>query len=191
MLSIIQIEEIETLCLKLPDLVRQQEQRSVDFVRNAGAWLETLEKALSANRLYQAGNVASIRSGLIAVQQGQSPEQIAFRSPPSHSRAVSAAAAHALQRAAEMASNLIAENKPRFNDADRIAQQIMAAAVSRGLIPARDEGISNTQYLRLVRRVLATVSDLENAAIVLEGLVGPQDTLIFIDRALTRFLKNE
>ena len=68
MLRIMQTEEIASLLLLLPDLVRQQERRSTDFVPNAGKWLNSLEGVFAASRLYQAGSIAMLRSGLVAVE---------------------------------------------------------------------------------------------------------------------------
>mgnify|MGYP001570228875 CR=1 FL=1 len=184
MLRIMQTEEIASLLLLLPDLVRQQERRSTDFVPNAGKWLNSLEGVFAASRLYQAGSIAMLRSGLVAVEQGQLPAGLQFRGRPTRSRVLNAVAWQALQRAADMASTLIAENQPRLAEAERVAQQIVAAALSRGLIIGRAEGVGNTKYLRMVRRSLVTSVDLENAVVHLEGLVGPYDALILIDRAL-------
>lgn len=185
MLRIMHIEDIADLLLMLPDLVQQQERRSTDFAQNAGAWLNSLEKVFAASRLYQAGTIATLRSALVAAERGHVPAGLEFRGRPSRSRVLDAVALHALQRAAEVASSLIAENQVRLAEAERVAQQTVAAALSRGLISAREDGMSNTDYLRMLRRSLATSVDLESAVVHLEGLVGPHDALILLDRALT------
>jgi hypothetical protein len=184
MLRIMQAEEIASLLLLLPDLVRQQERRSADFLPRAGEWLNSLEGVFAASGLYQAGSIAMLRSGLVAVEQGQLPPGLQFRGRPTRSRVLNAVTSQALQRAADMASTLIAENQPRIAEAERVAQQIVAAGLSRGLIIGRAEGVNNTEYLRMLRRNFATSVDLENAVVHLEGLVGPYDALILIDRAL-------
>ena len=93
-------------------------------------------------------------------------------------------ASHVLQRACEVASSVIAENRPRLSEAERVAQQIVAAARSRSLVMPRNPGMDNTQHLRSVRGEFAANRDLENATVHLEGLVGPQDMLVLLDRAL-------
>ena len=91
-----------------------------------------LEQALSANRLYQAGLVAALRSGITGAEQGQLAPELRFRGPPTRRRAVTAMASRALQGAAEIASTIMAENgAPRFGDAERVANQIVATARSR------------------------------------------------------------
>jgi hypothetical protein len=188
MLRITQIEEIANLLLLLPALIHEQEQRSTDFVPRADAWLNSLERVFSSNRLYQAGSIATLRSALVATKQGQVPAGIEFRGPPSRSQVLNAAASHALQRAADIASTLMAENQPRLSEADRLAQQIASAALSRGLIKPREAEVSNTQYLRTLRRSLAASDELENAFVHIEGLVGLHDALILFDRALASYI---
>lgn len=73
MLRLVQIEEIESLMLLLPGLIKQQAQRSSDFVSKVSEWLTSMETALAANRIHQAGNIAAIRSGLVAAAQGHTP----------------------------------------------------------------------------------------------------------------------
>lgn len=184
MLRIMHIEEIAGRLLLLPELVQQQERRSADFARNVGQWLNSLETTFAANRLHEAGIIAVLRSGLVAVEQGHMPAGLEVRGRPSRLRILNAAASQALQRAAEVASNLIAQNQPRVAEGEHVAQQIVAVSTSRGIIPARERTENNTEYLRMIRRSLAAHSDLESAAVHLDGLVGPHDALVLIDRAL-------
>lgn len=188
MLRIVNIEEIEKLLLQLPSLIQQQEQRSANFALSAGAWMISLEKVFTANRLYQAGYIASLRSGLTAAEQGEVPAGLEFRGRPTRLRVLNAVAAQALHRAVEVASTVIAENQPRLAEAERIAQQLVAVAFSRGLIVARDKTMNNTQYLLVFRSSLIMNTDLEKAVVHLEGLVGPYDALILLDRALVPYL---
>ncbi len=100
---------------------------------------------------------------------------------------LNAAASQALQRAAELASALIAENRPRLAEAERVVQQVVAVALSRELIAARDEAMTGTDYLVMVRKNLSASSDLDSAFVALEGLVGPTDALVLLDRALSPY----
>jgi len=184
MLRIASAEEIGSLLLELPALFRLEEQRSADFPERAREWLGSLEQALSANRLYQAGLIAALRSGITGAEQGQLPPDLRFRGPPTRRRAVTAMASRALQGAAEIASTIMAENGARFGDAERVANQIVATARSRDVLPAREPAESNSRYLRGVRDAVASAPDLESAMTHLEGLVGPQDALVCLDRAL-------
>lgn len=184
MLRIMHVDEISDLLLRLPSVVRMQEMRSAGFGPAVMNWLAALEKAFTASRLYQAGSIAALRSELLAAMQGQIPNSIEFRGRPTRSRILNAVASRSLQHAADVASNLIAENRSRIVDAERVAQQIVAAAMPRKLMALRDQGMTNTEYLQQFRRSLRSIPDLENISIHLEGLVGPYDALILLDRAL-------
>lgn len=184
MLRILQFEEIANLLLQLPDLARQHERRSTEFSPQAGTWLSALENAMAGSRLHQAGTIAVLRSELAAVEQGLLPAGLTFRGRPTRGRVLNAAISQALRRAAEVASSLLAEHQPRLAEAELIAQRMVSAARSRGLIVAREAGINNTQYLHALRRGFVDNVDLENAFVHLEGLVGPHDALVLFDRAL-------
>ena len=189
MLRIAQVQEIEELLLQLPDLVEQQERRATGFPHNADLWLKSLERAFVANRQYQGGSIAALRGGLVAAQLGQKPVELEFRSHAGRARVLSAVASQAIQRAADVAAAVLAGDRARLGEAERVAQHIVAAAASRGLVVPREASVSSAEYLGALRHSLAASEDLETAAVHLEGLVGPVDALVLIDRALTPFLR--
>ncbi len=153
------------------------------FPEHVDAWLEELEKVFTSIRLYQVAAIAGIRSELIAASQGQVPPGVTFKGLPSRSRVKSAAAAQALRQASDVASSIVRENRGRFAEAEGIAQQLIAIALPRGLVHLWDPDLTNTEYLLQLRDRLGA-SDLQPALLHLEALVGPNDTLILLDRAL-------
>jgi len=184
MLHVRSVDEIADFLLRLQQLVLLQESGSADFAANVDDWLSSLEQVFEANRLYQAGNIAMLRSRMVAAKQGQVPAGIELQGRQSRSRLLRAVASGAMQHGAEIASDVVAENRARIEEATGVAQQIIAAAVSRDLVPPREVRVDNSVYLRLLRRGLADTADLESAVVHIEGLVGPQDTLVLLDRAL-------
>ncbi len=186
MLRIVHLEEIERLLLQLPGLVKQQERRSTEFVTSVARWLTALETVFVANRLHQAADIATLRSDMIAVEHGQIPSGLQFRARPTRSRVLGAVASQSLQRATAVASTVISESRPRLLEAERVAQQIVAVALSRGLPIGRENGSDNTQYLQSLRGELVAAADLASAVVHLEGLVGPHDALVVLDRALAQ-----
>jgi hypothetical protein len=185
MLRITQLEHIESLLLELPALVQQQEQRNPEFAGRVQAWLARLEEGFSMNRLHQAGLIATLRSALLAAERGQVPSDVQFRGRPTRSRVLGAVAARCLRQAAELASTLLQENRARLEEAERVCRQLVAAAVARGLVAARTLAQGNTEFLRGVRQAIGMTAELSAAAVHVEGLVGPHDMLILIDRALS------
>lgn len=188
MLSIVHLEEIESLLLKLPTLVQQQEQRNPEFPTRVRDWLTALERVFVANRLHQAGGIAAIRSALIAAEQGQVPAEVKFRGRPTRSRVLNTVASQCLQQATAMSTALAGEHRTRITEAERIARQVVAAAVSRNLVPRPPAQSDATHYLRTLRQSFVSSSDLEAAIVHVEGLVGPNDLLVLLDRALVHHL---
>ena len=188
MLRVHQLEEISGLMLRLPALVHEQETRAAAFIDHTNEWLLALEKALSSCRLHQAGSVAMLRSDIAATLRGQTPASVQLRGRETRSRLRNAAAAQALQGAAAIASAIVAENQPRVAEAERVAQQIVAVAIARGGILDRHVGLTNGEYLREIRKTLMAHVELQNAAMHLDGLVGPYDSLVLIDRVLAPHL---
>jgi hypothetical protein len=183
MLRITQVEEIERMLFYLPALVKQQEERASDFADNVAMWLRQLENVFVENRQYQTASIAMLRSELVAASHGELPAGIAFKGMPSRSRVKAAVAAQALRRASEIASGIVNENRKRFTDAEAVAQQLIVIAIPRGLVIPPDPDMTNTEYLLQLRNRLMH-ADLENAVLHLEGLVGPNDALVLLDRAL-------
>lgn len=189
MLQYHQREEISRFLLQLPDLVKQQENGSSDFVSNVNGWLSATEEFLKSCRLPQAGRLASLRSLMVAASQGQVPAEITFRGRATQTKILKAVAADALQRAETELSSLLALNESRFADATRISCQIAAVATSRKLIVERTRHANNTDSLRELRQRLSAMEDLENAVLSLEGIVGLHDALIFLDRAFAPYFE--
>lgn len=138
MLKVVQLEEIETLLLQLPNFVREQLQRDVEFPSHVDQWLVALEASLSASRLHQAANIAALRSELVAVELGHMPAEIRVRGRPTRSKLLSAMASGCLKRATDVVTPLAAENRARFSEAERILSQVIVAALSSGLIEHAD-----------------------------------------------------
>lgn len=188
MLRITQLEEISNLLLALPELVERQQRPAAEFAAAVNSWLLALEGVFIALRMHQAGTVAVLRSVCLSADYGQIPQGLTFREPPTRSRLTQAVAAHALQQGSELASAVVASNQPRTSEAQRVAQQVAATAFSRNILAPQPEGNASEHYLRAIRRDLAAMEDLEVAMVHIEGLVGPTDALICLDRALEPYL---
>lgn len=184
MLRLLQFEEIEGLFAQSGRLVTLQELRSTDFVPETVSWLKDLERAFEANSLVESALIAGLRSGVDAAAAGAYPPGLTGRGFPSRAKVAALLAGQAIGRAAEIGSGLIAANRPRFLEAEVVAQRLAAGLRSLDLVPLRDLATSHGDWLRATRAVLATRADLEPATVHLEGLVGPYDALMILDRAL-------
>lgn len=181
---LVHAEALSELMLELPVLANKYDSKSPEFVGKALQWLESLEQLFTANRMYEAGSVALLRAKITSVEQGQISIRAEFRSKPTRSQLLSAAALEALNDAARIAESLIEENKSRLLDAGKVARQVISAAAAMGLLFPRNPTVSSNAYLQEIRRSLQSNSDLSNALVHLDGLVGQNDSLILLDRAL-------
>lgn len=191
MLRLPQLEELQRIMLEIPDLVRMQDLRAFDFAPRVLAWLQSLEKPLTATRQHQAGAIAALRSGLVAIDHGHLPSDLQLRVRATRSRVMAAAASQALQKAIQLVSPLVEDNAARFDEGAKLAQQIVALAAALGLMPRRDSSMTTQQYLGQIRAQLKQRGDLESGMVRLEGTVGSYDALALIDRALLRVVMVE
>ena len=185
MLRIVNLEEIEGLLLRVPELIDRLEQRDPEFTARAKAWLGTLERVLTNNRLPAAANVASLRGLLISVEQGVVPAGLRFSGRPNARRMRDAAAADTLRGAADLVSDVIHQDRARVSEADRLCRQLIALARRKGLTSVQREGGDHTAQLKATWRVLAADPEIAPGTVRVEGLVGPSDALIILDRAIT------
>ncbi len=185
MLRIVNVEELEAILLRSSDLVKLQEQHSPIFVPRVQRWLGQLSAVLAANRLALASGVAGLSSEIEAAAAGLIPAGLVFRRPPTSQRLVAAVASYSMQRAIELVSGRLREEQQRIAEATHLSRQVLAVVRHQGLLPCPEQGGASWQYLRAVRSVLLSVPDLRLAVTRLEGLIGPQDTLVVLDRVLT------
>lgn len=178
------VEAMSDHLLQVREFALQEVRGSDDFAQNVLRWLGQLEELLAGCRLAQAGTIAMLRGSVMAAGRGEIPQGISVRGRATRSKALAAVSRNALQRATDLVSTLIAENQPRLSEAERVAAQVIAAALSLGLVATRKEDSSNTDYLKSIRRALGSHNALESAVIHLDGLVGVHDALVLLDRAL-------
>jgi hypothetical protein len=190
MLRIAHIEELTNLLLHVPSLIQMQEERSADFASSVSAWMKTLEDSLAAARLPQTALVAAARGTLLAAEYGQIPSGVAFQGRMTRSRIIGAAGLDALNKATSVASSVLMDNQVRLGEASRVAYQIAARAMSHGAISRRDPDASNSQYLSELRVALAEIDECKAALVHLEGLLGPYDALVALDRAIQPFISH-
>lgn len=184
LLRVRQVEEIAEHLLLLPALVGRQQARSPAFPRECVDWLAGLEAILLANKLHEAGSIAALRSGLLSALRGAAPAGLEVQGTRTRSKVAEAAAAAAVQRASEIASNVLAPQQARLAEAEKLARQLVAVTVSRTGDALRYSDAPREAFLQGLRHGFRAQPDLEGAAALLESLVGPHDSLILLDRAV-------
>jgi hypothetical protein len=186
MLRIVNLEEIQGLLLRIPGLVDMMDQRDPDFVADVKQWLTTLEKALDSNRMPAAGNVAALRGLFISSEDGVIPSGIDFHGRPTKRKIRNATAALVLRGTGDLVSSVIQKDQERVSEAERLGRQLVALARAKQLIRQQPSGEDWKEMLKAIWRAMSDDPELSPGTTNLEGLVGPHDALIVLDRTISR-----
>ena len=185
MLRIVNLEEIQGILLKIPSLVDLQEKRDTSFIQSVKEWLSSLEKALENNKMPLAGTIAATRASLISTERGKMPEGVEFRRRTSGGNLKEAAAVGAIKKAGNIVYDAVKPDAERIAEAERTVRQLVAVARSKGIINNIEGNINFTENMHNLWQSLAADSDLRPGTTGVDGLVGPYDALILLDRVLT------
>lgn len=184
-ITVAQFEEISALLRQVPRLVDRLEARQSSFVDGVLAWLRQVETTLENNRLTVVSQVAAYRATLIEAVRGVHNKDIVFVGRATPRKVQEATASMVLQRSNDVLHDVIAERQAVFQEAERVARQVMAMAEARGLIRGCGGG-THQQFLVCIQRAVAADHDLASAYAHMVALVGKNDVLVFMDRALAK-----
>lgn len=184
-LNLAQYEEIASLLREVPRLVDRLEARDSAFVQGVLVWLKAVETALQSNRIPAVSQIAAFRATLIGAVRGVRHNEIAVAGRPTPRKIRDATASMVLDRGNQLLHGVIAERQTIFQEAERIARQVVAIADAKGLIQPSVGGETHHAFLSRLQQNIARDGDLVNAYSHLVSLVGKTDVLILLDRALT------
>jgi hypothetical protein len=185
MLHIVNLEEIQNLLLRVSDIVELSEQRDLNFVSAVKKWLTELEGAIKNNHLPTSANIASLRGNIISAEQGNIPAGINFRGRATKRKILEATAGQSIGQAVNIVTCSIQKDVERVNEAERITRQLVAIAKSNGLITELPHGKNFAAMLRLLWQKMSADQVLSQGIVSVEGLVGPNDALLILDRTIT------
>lgn len=180
-LTVAQHEEIVTLLRDVPGLVDELEARHATLYEDVLAWLHRAERVLESNRLAACSQIAALRAQLIEAGRGVHHSGLQIVGRPSAGKLKEATASFVIGRADSVIQEAIAARRNLLDEAQRIAQQLVAVAYAKRL-PGTGPGAANSDPHTL-RDAIATDGDLGGGYTHLVGLVGSADALLLIDRA--------
>lgn len=184
-LSVAQYEEIASILHEVPRLVDDLEARRADFPGRVLAWLKRAERALEDNRLPACSRVAAWRAALLQAGRGVQHPDVRMLGRPTVRKLLEATACMALEHGNDLLHTAVGDREGIFQEAERIAQQLLAVIAAKGLLDGRSASSHQERLLDLQQRV---ASDRDLAAVYahLVSLVGSTDVLVFFDRALPK-----
>ena len=189
MLRIVNIEEIQNILSSISGLVDLQQRRDSNFDEKVKSWLIMLEKVLENNRIMQVGEVATLRGIILSAENGIIPPGVEIHGRASKRKIVEAAMTFSLHQASTLVSCFLQKEVDRVSDAERMMRQLIAMAKAKGIIPQNPNGNNHSEVLRLIWRKLSNDQEIAAGTINVEGLVGPHDALIILDRIIAQDLK--
>ncbi|WP_460626041.1 hypothetical protein [Intrasporangium mesophilum] len=195
-LNLMQYEEIVSLLQRVSGLVDKLEARDSEFADGVQHWLKDCEVALENNRIPAVSQIATGRAVLIQATRGVRLEELDISGRPSPRKVRDATAALVLQRGTDVLNTVIVERQAVFQEAERIARQVLAIAQAKGMIPDPTERVADREAgheteqeagpgrLTRLQRTIRADADLAGVYTHLLALVGTTDVLVFFDRAL-------
>jgi hypothetical protein len=183
-LNVVQYEDIVSLLQEVPALVDRLEARHSGFADEVLEWLKKSEKTLENNRLPVVSQVSTCRATLIEAGRGIQSDDIVIAGRSTVRKIQEGTASLVLKRSSDLLHAEIAERQVAFQEAERIARQILTVAEAKGMIDACNGTRSHQAMLSCLQEKVATDQDLASVYLHLVALVGKTDVLIFFDRAL-------
>jgi hypothetical protein len=185
-LNVAQVEEIGALLRQVPRLVDLLEAHAPGFADAVLAWLKQAEAAMENNRLPVVSQVAACRAMLIGAARGLHGKDIVFAGRATPRKVHEATASLALDRGNQLLHGAIAERQAVFQDAERIAGQLVTVADAKGHLRDCGASASHQHFLECLQQKITGDADLMSAYTHLVAMVGKNDVLVFLDRALPR-----
>ncbi|PVX26807.1 MAG: hypothetical protein CW691_00395 [Candidatus Bathyarchaeum sp.] len=185
MLRVINLEEIQNLLLRVPDIVALCEKGDFGVVAAVKKWLIQMEMTLKNNKLSVSANVAACRGLLISAEQGNIPSGINFKGRITRRKVREATASRCISETVKIVSDRIQKDAERVEEAERIIRQLVSIAKAKGLIVDVPQGNNFSDALKYIWKSMSTDQVLTQGAVSVEGLVGPHDALILLDRTIT------
>ena len=183
MLPLTCLDGLEALFLRLPEIVNIFDRRDRAFSGAVKAWLQEAERLLAKHGQATAGEIARLRTLVIAAEEGLFPTDLSLarRSTPRRVRGV--VAADALRKAAGILSDIVHQSAIQVGQARELAAQLAFHAVRKGLggLPSPPRtGASLLAIWTEVRRD----GELAAMAAQLVSLAGTSSALLLFAQAL-------
>ncbi len=189
MLRIVNIEEIQKILSSISGLVDLQQRRDSNLDEKVKLWLAKLENILENNRIMLVGEVATLRGTILSSEKGIIPPGVEIHGRSSKRKIVEAAVTFSLRQASGLVSDYLKKEVDRVSDAERMMRQLIAMAKAKGLVLQIPNRNDHTEVLKFIWRTLSSDPGIAPGTTNVEGLVGPHDALIVLDRIISSDLR--
>lgn len=182
MLSVLHVENVQQCLRGVAAVVNVQQRRDASFPAQVVAWLLGAESVLEDARLPAVGQLAALRSSLLAAQHGARRSEGAQTG--SRRKQLELTASDVLHRAQQALSEAIRTRVEQLAEAEMLASRVAAVARIKGVLAQAQTIEDHGAALNLIVQSLEQDADTAAATVHLTGIVGATDARILIDRAL-------
>lgn len=184
MLRIVNFEEIQRLLLEISRLVDMHDKKDAFFSARVKDWLQRTEKILENNQLGIASNLGALRAVLVSAEQGVVSDKIIINGRPTRKKILNATASFVLQKANETISEYLQGDMNRFKEAEQQTRQLVSYMFAKGMFQNFIGKPITTETLKNMWSVVRADPDLAPGTVNIEGLAGPNDSLIILNRII-------
>ncbi len=191
MLHIPNIEEINNLLLRTPDLVKLYEDRDPDFVKAIGNWLKDVEITLHKNRLTFVAEISGMRTSLLSTERGESNKDVNLKRYLSRRKVMENIASQLITSAVNSIQKGISQDIARIRNAEARIYELVIISRQMGLIQTEPLVVPNITALKKIWEDLKVDNGVEGKKAVIERviavqtMVGKIDSLILLERVLS------
>jgi hypothetical protein len=184
MLRIVNLEEIQSTLQGISRIIDLQAKRDSSFLEEVKQWLNIIETILINNKIPESGRIASLRGSIISAEIGVIPNGFTTRAHVTGSKLKNGVALDVIRQTSDILFTIIHKDMERLSEAERIMRQLISISQSKGLLQDTYHNLRSTEVLKLLWNKFSNDGDLAQGVVSIEGLVGPYDSLIILNRQL-------
>jgi hypothetical protein len=183
-MRLMQLDEIEQLLLQVPRIAAMRDSQPAGYVARATIWMDLLLQALIAAGAPESARVDTLRGELVFARHTVARDAVDPPPEANRTRRLAIDTAFAMDEAAQLASALLNQQRPRFVDAEHRIRVLVAKVQSLGPVATTGRAASADQLAEF-QRAIAARPDLDAEYREIEAILGPDDSRLLLTRALT------
>ena len=179
-----QYNDMAALCVEVPRLIQQYEERDYRFLSSVNSWLLRCEACFADKQAMQASQVASLRGRLIAAGRGIFEPDFASSVNLKKSKMVDLVALQAIQSSQDILITSVRPLEERLNEAELIILQLIALADQKGLVSHDLIEHARDGATREIWHTFAQYNDLKSGLNKVLTFVSFDDALMLLEKHL-------
>jgi hypothetical protein len=186
MLCIADLEKLQKMLFRVSALVDLMERGEGRFVSEVKSWCSDLEKLLTLNWMSEAGTIAGLRGLLVSVERGALPQEIRLMGKVTRKKVREVTAIEVIRLVVHVLSEALRKDQARIAEAERIVTQLVSAAKAKGIVDNLNLERDRAMLTADIWHKMSGNPEISAGTVNVEGLVGPSDALVLLDRVIAK-----